>query len=365
MIKVEHLLKRYGNRNVVDDLSFTVEKGQIVGFLGPNGAGKSTTMNMITGYISATEGTIEIDGQSYPLKDTNFPTVDPKDPYALTAEEEDIMERLEQAFIHCDKLQEHMRFLLNRGGLYKVHNGNLLYHGCIPLNDDGSFKKVNLYGKEYSGKSLYEVLESYVRKGFYALDEKEKERGKDMMWYIWLNENSPLFGKNKMATFERYFLEETELHKEKKNPYYSLLEKEEVVNSIFREFGLKPETSHIINGHVPVKTKKGENPIKCNGKVLVIDGGFSKAYQKETGIAGYTLIYNSRGIILEAHDPFESMEDAIEKENDIHSRSVVVEQLMRRKLVGDTDIGRELKEQIEDLECLLDAYRSGQLTEKL
>lgn len=316
-------------------------------------------------HIDFEQGTIEIDGQSYPLKDTNFPTVDPKDPYALTAEEEDIMERLEQAFIHCDKLQEHMRFLLNRGGLYKVHNGNLLYHGCIPLNDDGSFKKVNLYGKEYSGKSLYEVLESYVRKGFYALDEKEKERGKDMMWYIWLNENSPLFGKNKMATFERYFLEETELHKEKKNPYYSLLEKEEVVNSIFREFGLKPETSHIINGHVPVKTKKGENPIKCNGKVLVIDGGFSKAYQKETGIAGYTLIYNSRGIILEAHDPFESMEDAIEKENDIHSRSVVVEQLMRRKLVGDTDIGRELKEQIEDLECLLDAYRSGQLTEKL
>ncbi len=241
-------------------------------------------------HIDFEAGTIEIDGAVYKLKDTNFPTVDPADPYALTAEEEDIMHRLEKAFLNCSKLQKHMRFLLNKGALYKVHNGNLLYHGCVPLNEDGSFKKVKLYGKYYKGRALYEVLESYVRKGFYALDEEEKKRGKDMMWYIWLNENSPLFGKNKMATFERYFLEEKELHKEKKNPYYALLEDEDAVDHIMKEFDLDPAQSHIINGHVPVKTKNGESPVKCDGKVLVIDGGFSKAYQKETGIAGYKQI---------------------------------------------------------------------------
>lgn len=316
-------------------------------------------------HIDYKAGTIEIDGKIYQMKDSNFPTVDPADPYALTAEEEDIMHRLEKAFLNCGKLQEHMKFLLNKGALYKVHNGNLLYHGCVPLNGDGSFKPVKVYGKTYKGKALYEVLESYVRKGFYALNEKERERGKDMMWYIWLHENSPLFGKNKMATFERYFLEDKELHKEKKNPYYELLEDEDAVNNILKEFGLDPEDSHIINGHVPVKTKKGESPVKCNGKVLVIDGGFSKAYQKETGIAGYTLIYNSHGMILAAHDPFESTEAAIEKENDIHARSVTVKRMAERKLVGDTDIGKELREQIKDLERLLVSYRTGQITEKV
>ncbi len=316
-------------------------------------------------HIDFEAGTIEIDGAVYKLKDTNFPTVDPADPYALTAEEEDIMHRLEKAFLNCSKLQKHMRFLLNKGALYKVHNGNLLYHGCVPLNEDGSFKKVKLYGKYYKGRALYEVLESYVRKGFYALDEEEKKRGKDMMWYIWLNENSPLFGKDKMATFERYFLEEKELHKEKKNPYYALLEDEDAVDHIMKEFDLDPAQSHIINGHVPVKTKNGESPVKCDGKVLVIDGGFSKAYQKETGIAGYTLIYNSHGMILAAHDPFESTEAAIEKENDIHAKSVTVKRMVERKLVGDTDIGRELKEQIKDLEHLLCAYRSGGIAEKM
>ncbi len=316
-------------------------------------------------HIDYKKGTIEIDGTVYKLKDGNFPTVNPEDPYELTLEEEDIMHRLEKAFQNCGKLQKHMRFLLNKGGLYKVHNGNLLYHGCVPLNEDGSFKKVSLFGKTYKGRALYEVLESYVRKGFYALDEKERERGKNMMWYIWLNENSPLFGKNKMATFERYFLSEKELHIEKKNPYYELLEDEDTVNNIMKEFGLDPEESHIINGHVPVKTKKGESPVKCNGKVLVIDGGFSKAYQKETGIAGYTLIYNSHGIILAAHDPFESTEAAIEKENDIHSKSVTVKRMIERKLVGDTDIGRELKEQIKDLERLLAFYRNGGIAEKV
>ncbi|MCF2680946.1 fructose-1,6-bisphosphatase [Faecalicatena contorta] len=315
--------------------------------------------------IDYEKGTIEIDGVTYELLDKNFPTIDPKRPYALTKEEEDIISRLENAFINCEKLQEHMRFLLNKGGLYKVYNNNLLYHGCVPLKEDGSLKSVRIYGRSYKGKGLYEVLESYVRKGFYALDPKEHERGKDMMWYIWLSENSPLFGKDKMATFERYFIADKSTHKEKKNPYYRLLENSKVMDTILREFGLEGKDSLIINGHVPVKSKNGENPIKCGGRVLVIDGGFSRAYQKETGIAGYTLIYNSQCIILEAHEPFESMEAAIQRESDIHSNSVVVRQFPVRKMVGDTDIGKELKEQIEDLECLLEAYRSGQIAERL
>lgn len=273
------------------------------------------------------------------------------------------MERLTKAFENCGRLQEHMRFLLNKGGLYKVYNNNLLYHGCVPLREDGSMKPVRIYGQTYKGKSLYEVLESYVRKGFYALDDKEKERGKDIMWYIWLSEGSPLFGKDKMATFERYFLKEKETHKETKNPYYTLLEEEDVVNNILKEFGLGTEGTHIINGHVPVKTKNGENPIKCGGKVFVIDGGFSKAYQKETGIAGYTLIYNSHGLILAAHEPFESTEAAIEKESDIHSNSVMVKRAAERKRVGDTDVGKDMKEQIEDLKMLLEAYRNGRIAE--
>lgn len=310
------------------------------------------------------KGTIRIDGQDYPLLDKNFPTLDPADPYAFTEQEEDIVRRLERAFLNCEKLQQHMKFLLAKGSLYKVYNGNLLYHGCIPLNEDGSLRQVKLYGKCYRGKALYDVLDNYVRKGFVARDEKERERGRDMMWYIWLHEDSPLFGKDKMATFERYFLADKELQREKKNPYYLMLEQEEVLDQILEEFGLPTETGHIINGHVPVKTKNGESPIKCGGKALVIDGGFSKAYQGETGIAGYTLIYNSYGLILAAHEPFESTEAAIQKESDIHSESIVVERVDRRKLVGDTDIGKDLKEKIMDLEQLLDAYRSGTLVER-
>ncbi|RGT71844.1 fructose-bisphosphatase class III [Mediterraneibacter massiliensis] len=315
--------------------------------------------------IDYEKGTIVLEGKEYALLDTNFPTIDPKDPYALSAEEEEIMERLEQAFTGCEKLQDHMRFLLTKGGLYKVYNNNLLYHGCVPLNEDGSMKEVELFGKKYKGKKLYDVLDSYIRKGFFALDEKERQNGRDVMWYIWLHPDSPLFGKNKMATFERYFLEEKETHVEKKNPYYFLLENEQVVDGIMEEFGLDPKTAHIVNGHVPVKRKDGESPIKCNGKVMVIDGGFSKAYQKETGIAGYTLIYNSYGLLLVAHEPFESTEAAIEKESDIHSEMMVVKRVLERRLVGDTDIGKELKEQVKDLELLLAAYRSGKIVEKI
>ena len=315
--------------------------------------------------INYEEGTITIGGKIYQLLDDYFPTIDPKNPYQLSAEEEEIMNRLVKAFQSCEKLQRHMRFLLNKGSLYKIYNSNLLYHGCVPLNDDGSLRKVKIYGKSYQGKTLYDVMESYVRKGFFAVDPDEKKKGRDLMWYIWQGANSPLFGKDKMATFERYFLAEKELWKEKKNAYYLLLEDENVMNGILDEFGLDREISHIINGHVPVKTKNGENPVKCGGKVLVIDGGFSKAYQKETGIAGYTLIYNSYGLILAAHDPFESTEAAIEKERDIHSDSVIVKRTLERKTVGDTDVGKVLKERIADLEALLDAYRSGQIIEKI
>ena len=341
-------------------IQFKVE-GQIIR---KNPGFKLNSRNLLH-HINFETGMIEIDGKEYQMLDMNFPTIDPKKPYTLTREEEDIMERLQKAFIHCEKLQRHMRFLLNKGGLYKVYNNNLLYHGCVPLTENGELKSVRVYGHSYKGKGLYEAMESYVRKGFYALDPREKERGRDLMWYIWLGEGSPLFGKDKMATFERYFLAEKETHKEKKNPYYSMLENEEVIDKILAEFGLPAEGTHIINGHVPVKSKNGENPIKCGGKVLVIDGGFSKAYQKETGIAGYTLIYNSYGLILAAHEPFESTEAAIEKESDIHSDSIIVKRVVQRKLVGDTDIGRELKEQIADLEMLLEAYRSGRITERI
>lgn len=310
------------------------------------------------------KGTICLDGVVYDMLDRHFPTVDKTDPYKLTLQEEFIMERLVKAFMNCEKLQQHMRFLLAKGSLYKVYNGNLLYHGCIPLNEDGSFKEVELYGELYKGKGLYERLDSYVRQGFMAVDCEERKRGRDICWYIWLHQNSPLFGKDKMATFERYFLGDKETHKEKKNPYYTLLENEDTARGILREFGLSQEDGHIINGHVPVKTKSGENPVKCGGKVLVIDGGFSKAYQKETGIAGYTLIYNSYGLILAAHEPFESTEAAIEKESDIHSESIIVKRVSNRKLVGDTDIGFQLKTKIRDLEMLLEAYHTGRIVEK-
>jgi fructose-1,6-bisphosphatase-3 len=319
---------------------------------------------MLLHRIDFETGMVELYGKKYPMADMNLPTVDPADPYALTEEEEHVMARLQKAFVNCEKLQKHTRFLLAKGGLYKVYNNNLLYHGCVPLNADGSIKKIQLFGKTYRGKEWYEALDSYMRKGFFALDPAERKKGCDMMWYIWCNPNSPLFGKDRMVTFENCFVDAPETHVENKNPYYALLEDEEVVNRIIREFGLDPETAHIVNGHVPVKCVKGESPIKGHGKVLIIDGGFSKAYQKVTGIAGYTLIYNSYGMRLVAHDPFESTEAAIEKESDIHSETTIVQQVTRRLSVGDTDEGRKLKERIQDLELLLEAYRSGDLIEK-
>lgn len=305
-----------------------------------------------------------LDGVSYPLKDVDFPTINRNRPYELTAEEEQVMERLRQAFVKCEKLQKHVRFLFSKGGLYKVYNSNLLYHGCVPMDEEGNFNKVNVYGEEYSGKALYDVLEHYARKGYYSHDLKEKLKGQDIIWYIWAGPNSPVFGKDKMATFERYLVEDKELHKETKNAYYRLLDSEMVVNRILQEFGLDESRSHIVNGHVPVERKKGETPIHCGGKLLVIDGGFSKAYQDKTGIAGYTLVVNSHGMRLVAHEPFESTESAILHESDIFSDSFILETTAMRQKISDTEIGAELKESIHQLEELLQAYRDGILIEK-
>ena len=275
-----------------------------------------------------------------------------------------MMERITMAFLNCEKLQRHVRFLYTRGSLYKVYNGNLLYHGCVPMNADGSFTSVDVYGKKYAGKALYDILENYARKGYYAIDPEEKKKGLDILWFIWENQNSPVFGKDKMTTFERYFVADKRTHEEPKNPYYHLLEKEEIVNRILAEFGLDGGEAHIINGHIPVEAKRGESPIKCNGKLLIIDGGFSKAYQEKTGIAGYTLIYNSYGLVLAAHEPFESVEKAVQDGSDIVSQTILVQHVVKRKTVADTDIGRELKTSIQELETLLLAYRNGVLVEK-
>ena len=314
--------------------------------------------------INYETGTVNIAGKEYPMKDLDFPTVDPADPYRLTQEEELVVDRLRHAFVHCEKLQRHVRFLFSKGSLYKVHNSNLLYHGCVPMDENGNFKAVNVYGKRYSGKALYDALETYARKGYYSQDRQERRKGRDIIWYIWAGPNSPVFGKDKMATFERYFVEEKETHKEVKNAYYSLLDDETTINKIMREFGLDESHSHIVNGHVPVELKKGETPIKCGGKLLIIDGGFSKAYQSKTGIAGYTLVANSHGLNLVAHKPFESAEAAIREETDIVSDTIIVETAAHRLMVSDTDVGAELKESIADLEKLLEAYQDGTLIEK-
>ena len=315
--------------------------------------------------INFEKGTVMVEGRGYKMRDMDFPTIDPANPYELTPEETEVMERLRQAFTRCDKLQKDVRFLFSKGGLYKVYNSNLLYHGCVPLDEEGNFLKVNVFGKEYSGKALYDILDTYARRGYYASRESgDKAKGEDILWYIWTGPNSPVFGKDKMTTFERYFIEDKETHVETKNAYYRLYDNEEIVDKILREFVLDTTKSHIVNGHVPVERKKGESPIKCNGKLLVIDGGFSKAYQHKTGIAGYTLVANSYGMRLVSHEPFESTEAAIRKESDIFSDSIVVETALRRQCVADTDIGVELKESIHQLEELLDAYREGVLVEK-
>ncbi len=315
--------------------------------------------------INYEDQTITLDGVTYELQDTDFPTVNPDHPYELTIEEEQVMERLRQAFLRCEKLQAHVRFLFTNGGLYKVYNSNLLYHGCVPIDENGAFLSADIYGKICSGRELYDVLEHYARKGFYSnTDPVEKLKGQDILWYIWNGPISPVFGKDRMTTFERYFIKDKKAHKENKNHYYAHTENEVTINAILEEFGLNVEKSHIINGHVPVEQKKGETPIKCGGKLLIIDGGFARAYHDKTGIAGYTLVSSSRGMRLVAHEQFESAEEAIEKESDIFSDTIEIERPSVRLNVANTDIGVELTESIEQLRALLEAYQSGSLVER-
>ena len=311
------------------------------------------------------KGTVVIDGQEYPLLDTHFPTLDPEDPYRLSQEEEQLMEQLTAAFLHSEKLQQHAEFLFRRGSLYLCSNDILYYHGCIPLNADGSFRKVHLLTRWYSGRSLYDFLEKWARAGYHLpMDAKDKAYGQDILWFIWSNENSPVYGKEKMATFERYFVESKKAQEEKKDNYYKLIDRPEVCDDILREFGLDPQKGHIVNGHMPVRLIAGESPLKAGGKLIIIDGGFAKAYQAATGIAGYTLLYNSQGLRLVTHQPFESTEKAIHDETDILEDVQVVEHLDHRIRVRDTDNGRILAERVRDLENLLDMYRFGIIREK-
>ena len=316
--------------------------------------------------IDYKKGEITIDGVAYPLKSNMFPTIDPKHPNKLTEEEELLMSKLVHSFLISEKLQKHIRLLLQHGSMYAVYNNNLLFHASLPLNDDGSLKEVEvLPGQYYKGKELMETIEMLVRTAFQAdADVEEKTNAIDYFLYLWCGPNSPLFDKSKMATFERYFIEDKKTHKEEKGNYFKLRESEEIIDQILTEFDVEGDNAHIINGHVPVHVANGENPIKANGKLMVIDGGFSQAYHKETGIAGYTLVYHSRSFALVQHEPFSSAQDAIERGLDIKSTTQIVETISNRILVADTDKGKELNKQIADLKELLYAYSHGLLKEK-
>ncbi len=307
---------------------------------------------------------ITIGDKVYPLKDTDFPTVDPKDPYALTEEESHVIDQLTDSFRHSEKLQRHTRFLYSKGGLYKVHNGNLLFHGCIPMNADGSLMTFTIGGKERSGREFMDYADKTARKAYYAKrGTPEREFGMDFLWWLWAGRNSPIFGRDRMTTFERRFIEDESTWTEPKNAYYSYYQDPAVCEMLLQEFDLTGEHCHIINGHVPVKAKKGESPIKGGGKLIVIDGGFSKAYQPTSGIAGYTLIFSSRHFRIVSHQPFAGKYSALHKNSDIDNDSVIFEKMETRMKVAETDEGRILQARVDDLLALLDAYRSGAVTE--
>ncbi|EHA0862446.1 fructose-1,6-bisphosphatase [Listeria monocytogenes] len=315
-------------------------------------------------FIDYKKGTIQLKGKTYQLLDTHFPTIDPENPYTLTDGEKDLIEKITASFKNCRRLQKHVQFLYSKGSMFLTYNGNLLYHGCIPLHEDGTFMEMKLRGEKYAGRALLEQFEILTREAYVRPPgTKEKKYACDIVWYLWTGAISSLFGKSEMTTFERYFVAEKETHKEEKNPYYKLRNDEFICKQILEEFGLDGECGHIINGHTPVKEGKGESPIKASGKMLVIDGGFAKAYHKETSLAGYTLLFNSYGLQLASHQPFTTKEDAIKNETDILSTRQVIEMEINRKRVRDTDIGAKLSEQAEDLKVLLDAYRNGLLHE--
>mgnify|MGYP000487329454 FL=1 len=315
--------------------------------------------------IDYDRGTININNKEYKLKSNNFPTIDPSCPYRLTEEEASLMEKLCHSFQISEKLHKHIRLMLQHGCMYSVYNNNLLFHASIPLNDDASLKQVEIKpGYKYSGRELFNQIGMMIRTAFQddSLPE-DKAYATDYFLYLWCGPNSPLFDKSKMATFERYFIEDKETHYEEKGNYFKFRDNEEVIDRIMDAFNIKGKNRHIINGHVPVHVRNGETPIKANGKLMVIDGGFAQAYHKETGIAGHTLIYHSRGFQLVQHEPFTSTADAIQQCTDIKSTTQIVEMSSHRMLVADTDIGIELKKQISDLEKLLYAYRHGLIKE--
>ena len=303
--------------------------------------------------IDRERGTVMVDGVEYELLDTTFPTVDWDDPYRLTEDEAAVIEQLCAAFTGSERLQRHMRFFLDRGSLYKIENGNLMLHACVPLAADGSLLEVTLFGETYRGRALYDMVDASVRAAFSATDEAERKRGLDMLWYLWLGPGSPLFAKSKMATFELYLIADKAARKEVKNPFYSLLDDEAVVDGIFRDFGMDPATSRIICGHVPVKVKDGEDPVKAGGRVLCIDGGFSAAYQKTTGLAGFTLVSNAEGLFLDANEPLASRAAAVEGTADIHAERRVLAAYDMPRTVADTDEGARLRERIALLRTLL------------
>ena len=307
---------------------------------------------------------ITIDGTTYPLEDVDFPTVDRADPYALTPEEDRLIGQMTSSFRHSEKLQRHVRFLYSKGSLYRIYNGNLLFHGCIPMTADGEFMCFSVGCDNLSGKAFLDFADLNARKAYYDKPgSEERELGMDFLWFLWAGRNSPIFGRDRMTTFERRLILDESTWAEPKNAYYTLYNDPAVCVKILREFGLEGPHCHIINGHVPVKTQKGESPLKSGGKLLVIDGGFCKAYQKTTGIAGYTLVYTSNCFRLVSHEPFVGRKEAIRENRDIASTIHVFERLESRMKIAQTDVGRQIKEQIDDLRALLSAFRNGEIVE--
>ena len=302
--------------------------------------------------INFDDMTVELEGKKFELLDKNFPTIDPKNPLELTEQEEELMEMLAASFRHSSELRKIIRFMYKHGSSYKKVNNNLLYHGCVPLTSDGKFMSVKVDDEYYSGKSLLDCVNRKVEQAFYSTDEKERLNAQDYMWYLWCGEKSPLFGKSKMANFEHYFISDDSMKHEELNPYFTLSENESICDMLMDEFGIDKKKGHIINGHVPVRIKNGEKPIKANGKLFIIDGGISKAYQSATGIAGYTLIYDSHALRLAQHKPYRKWEDNTPKVQ-------IVEKMPKRVNIADTDKGKQIDDEICDLRKLLDAYRKG------
>ena len=307
--------------------------------------------------------TITIDGVTYPMLDTDFPTVDPADPYTLTPEEDTLINTLTRSFRHSEKLQRHVRYLYSKGSLYRVYNGNLLFHGCIPMHEDGSLMRFAIGCDGLSGRAFLDYADKTARQAYYNRMGPTRQQGMDFLWWLWAGRNSPIFGRDRMTTFERRFIADEATHVEAKNAYYHLYNDPAVCEGILKEFGLEGPHCHIINGHVPVKSRKGESPVKGGGRLVVIDGGFCKAYQQTTGIAGYTLIYNSTCFRLVAHEPFMGKAAAIHKNYDIASTSQVFERLESRTMIRQTDIGQRLQGQIDELIDLVAAFRGGAIVE--